>query len=196
MCIKRVFLFGLNHENLAYSRKFIFEFMLYRAKPTINLVLSPADGLNTGFSSAPRSALKAPAEFACELAICFPCGGPNNAKYLVLYEFKNKKGQRNKWNKFNNIERKRSLHDRTLAAAHPSSSSHHPSMAPITQSFARFPRHVLQLLQTHMRKPGNRVFQCGVVKGWFLKVLELKMMTIFMANLPVTCVGSNSTSFL
>lgn len=161
MCIKRVFLFGLNHENLAYSRKFIFEFMLYRAKPPINLVLSPADGLNTGFSSAPRSALKAPAEFACELAICFPCEGPNNAKYLVLYEFKNKKGQRNKWNKFNNIERKRSLHDRTLAAAYPSSSSHHPSMAPITQSFARFPRHVLQLLQTHIWNQGIEFFNVG-----------------------------------
>ena len=44
MCIKRVFLFGLNHENLAYSRKFIFEFMLYRANPQLTwCFLQPMD---------------------------------------------------------------------------------------------------------------------------------------------------------
>ena len=43
----------------------------------------------------------------------------------------------------------------------PSSSSHHPSMAPITQSFVRFARQVSQLLQTHMRNQGIEFFNVG-----------------------------------
>lgn len=52
-----------------------------------DLALSLADGLKTGFSSL--CLLRLPAN----LLLCFPFGGLNNAEYVLLYSFKNKRGQ-------------------------------------------------------------------------------------------------------
>ena len=53
----------------------------------MNLALSLAGGLKTGFSSL--SLLRLPAN----LPLCFPFGGRNNSEYVLLYSFKNKRGQ-------------------------------------------------------------------------------------------------------
>lgn len=87
LCVSEMrFISACYRQNVAY----VPEISIFQLRQTHN-----------EFGAFPRRWIKdwfqvvVPVAFACELTplICFPFGGRNNAEYVLLYSFENKRGQ-------------------------------------------------------------------------------------------------------